>query len=57
MIIHRQCPKGMKMIGQEHPSIGDIDIHELAWDKEGELWVVNTAIEASVSHTQLPQLD
>jgi len=45
------------MIGQEHPSIGDIDIHELAWDKEGELWVVNTAIEASVSHTQLPQLD
>ncbi len=21
---------------------GDIDIHELAWDKEGELWVVNT---------------
>jgi len=21
---------------------GDIDIHELAWDREGELWVVNT---------------
>jgi hypothetical protein len=21
---------------------GNIDIHELAWDKEGELWVVNT---------------